>query len=126
MRIQVKVRSRGLEFPNKTGALFHEHLDRFTIAQRSASGERILFVQFGRVSGAKRGGDSTLSIGGGGVKKTPFCEYGHQTIVRSTPCGVETGNSGTDHKEPGANPVGHSSFNQRPCGLNLKPPAGGT
>jgi hypothetical protein len=67
-RFQIEMRPCGLKLTHSRGSFLHQNFDRLRITQRCACGECISTVQRRRISGAKRGGNSSLGVGCGAVE----------------------------------------------------------
>jgi hypothetical protein len=68
-RVQIKVRTCGLQLTHARRTFLDEHLHGSRIAQRRTRRERILSVQRRRVAGAQRRGNPSLRVGSRAIKQ---------------------------------------------------------
>jgi hypothetical protein len=75
--VEIKSGAGRLEFTHAGWTFFHQNLNRFSITQRRARGERILSMEFGRIAGTECGSNSSLCVRCGGIKEGSLGEHYH-------------------------------------------------
>jgi hypothetical protein len=86
--IEVEMRTGCLELADARWSFLYQHLHRFGIAQRRSRGQSITTMQLGRVAGAERGGDPTLSVRRRAVEERSFGQQQYVTLLGGTPSGM--------------------------------------
>ena len=119
--VEIEAGPSRLEFAHPGRSFLHQHLHRFGIAQRGAGGERILSVQVAGIARAEGGRNAPLGVGRGRIKERTLGEDRHRPVCRGAPGGMESADSTANYKEPRADPVSHSTFQDRTLGPQQNP-----
>ena len=98
-RLQIESRTRRLQLADTRRTFFDEYLDRLSASQMLRRGACVAAMQLGRISGAKRRGDSALSIRRRAVEQRPLGQHHHVSFGRCPERRVEPCNAASDNEK---------------------------
>jgi hypothetical protein len=106
-RLEIELRTCRRQLTHARGAFFDEDLHCFRVGERGTRRQSVLAMQLRRISRSQRGGDSTLRIRSGAVKKGAFGKDHHVAVSRGAPRSVKTSNSASHYEKARSYPLGH-------------------